>query len=104
MPVKIPLITKGTKAIKGFFKGSGGQVAAKGAGVGATGLGIGHGIEQAFRGIGQGIERAFRGVQGQEIDKETGEVRHNPLINIFWITLIVGIVLIVLKKVKNIKF
>ena len=101
MPIiKIPLIAKGGKAIKSFFKGRGGQVAAKGAGAGAAGLGIGHGIHQAFQGIGRGIERIFRGAWGQEID-ETGAVQHNPLISIVWIVLIVGIVLIVLRKLRK---
>ena len=94
-------LVKAGKIIKGFFKGSGGQVVAKGTGAGVAGAGIGHGIRQAFQGFGRGTERAFRGAWGQEIDEQTGEVRHNPLISIIWITLIVGIVLIVLSKIKR---
>ena len=101
MPIiKIPLIAKGAKVIGGFFKGSGGKVAAKGAGAGVAGVGIGHGIQRAFEGFGRGTERVFRSAWGQEID-ETGEVRHNPLISVVWITLIVGIVLIVLSKLRK---
>ena len=94
-------IVKVGKAIKGFFKGSGGQVVAKGAGAGVAGAGIGHGIHQAFQGFGRGIERVFRGAWGQEIDEQTGEVRHNPMISIVWIVLIVGVVLIVLKNLRK---
>ena len=94
-------LAKGAKAIGGFFKGTGGQVAVKGAGVGVAGAGVGHGIQRAFEGFGRGTERVFRSAWGQEIDEQTGEVRHNPLISLVWIVLIVGVVLIVLNKLKK---